>query len=67
MDKRKKKRHGGSGRKEGVTPALHFINFTAISDDIVESKAREGDMLTGDPIRLKRGNTERWRKSKIAG
>lgn len=34
----------------------------------MESKAREGDMLTGDPIRLKKkGNIERWRRSEIAG
>lgn len=52
---------------EGVILVLHFINSTVISGDIVESRAGEGDMLTGDPIRLKRGNTQRWRKSKIAG
>lgn len=53
--------------KQGVILVLHFINFTVISENIVESKAREGHMLTGDLLRLKRDNTERWRKSKVAG
>ena len=53
--------------KEEVILVLHFINFTAISEDIAESKAREGDMFTGDPIRLRKGNTEGWRKREITG
>lgn len=36
---------------------LHFINFRAISENMVESKDGEGNKLADDPIRMKRGNT----------
>lgn len=53
---------GRERQREGVILVLHFINFIAISEDIVGTKAGEGDMFTDDPIRLKKGNTERWRR-----
>lgn len=46
--------------------SAYFINFTAISNDILEAKARKGNMLTNDPIRLEKGNTERRRRKEMA-
>lgn len=50
--------------KRVILPPL-FINFNAIREDILEAKARKGNVLTDDPIRLEKGNTERRRRKEM--
>lgn len=46
---------GKKRQEEGVVLVLCFINFLAISGGVAERKDKE--TFTGDPSRLKEGNT----------